>query len=313
MLDFAEGRNIPAVYAPLHAMHPTRAFPSPFFAPLGPRLDSALNPLTYCFIRGMPWQIFRPVLNRWRQRAGLRPHGRTGYFRWMRARHIPVVCGFSREVLPEPADWPGHQRVTGYWFWDEPRWQPPAALEAFLAAGPPPVSIGFGSMDDQDPARLTRVAVQALNLAGQRGILIGGSGGLGGGDLPDNVYRVEAVPHSWLFPRVAAVVHHGGAGTTAAGLRAGVPAVITPVAGDQPFWAARLAQMGVGLQGEGFGRLTAAGLAGHICQAIEDTTMRERAAALGRRIRAEDGVGHAVRLINRWADRAPAQGMGLRD
>jgi UDP:flavonoid glycosyltransferase YjiC (YdhE family) len=126
------------------------------------------------------------------------------------------------------------------------------------------------------------------------------------------VYRVEAVPHSWLFPRVAAVVHHGGAGTTGAGLRAGVPAVITPVAGDQPFWAARLAQMGVGLQGEGFGRLTATGLAGHIRHAVADTTMRERAAVLGRRIRAEDGVGHAVRLINRWADRT-GQGIELRD
>jgi UDP:flavonoid glycosyltransferase YjiC (YdhE family) len=165
----------------------------------------------------------------------------------------------------------------------------------FLAAGLPPVYIGFGSMTARDPRELTNIAVEALRAAGQRGVLLSGWAGLGtDSEVPDHVCVVTDVPHAWLFPRVAAVVHHGGAGTTAAGLRAGVPTIVTPVGGDQPFWGARVARLGAGPPPIPPRELTAARLAAAIRTATADVGMRRRAAALGERIRAEDGVGGAV-------------------
>lgn len=141
------------------------------------------------------------------------------------------------------------------------------------------------------------VVVDALQQAGRRAILLGGWSELGGGGLPDTVLKVSEVPHDWLFPRVAAVVHHGGAGTTAAGLRAGVPAVIVPFFADQPFWGRQIYQLGVGPRPIPRKRLTAERLAVAIRIATGDEALRHRAAELGRRIRTEDGVAKAVEII----------------
>ena len=158
-----------------------------------------------------------------------------------------MLCGYSPHVIPVPRDWDDRHVVTGYWFLDEPEgWQPPEGLEEFLAAGEAPVYVGFGSMGDRDAERTTAVVIEALAELGRGAVLSSGWGGLSESDLPDGFFMVGSVPHSWLFPRVAAVVHHGGAGTTAAGVRAGIPAVVTPVLGDQPFWGRTLARLGVG-------------------------------------------------------------------
>lgn len=297
IVDCARARGVPCVHAPLHGFQPTRAFPNPFFAPFGPTLHAALNPLTHHLVRFVVWQLFRGALNRWRRKHGWRPILFKGYFHWMNEHRLPTVYGFSPLVLPEPDDWPPWHHVTGYWFWDEPHWQPPAELVRFLEAGPPPVYVGFGSMDDQDPERITQVVLDALQRCGQRGILVAGWGGLGNTPLPDYVLRLPSVPHSWLFPLVAGVVYHGGAGSTAAGLRAGVPTVVLPLAGDQPFWAQRLVQLGVGVRGQPFFRATAEGLAAAITHVVNDTAMRRRAADLGAVIQAEDGVSKAVQVI----------------
>jgi UDP:flavonoid glycosyltransferase YjiC (YdhE family) len=188
--------------------------------------------------------------------------------------------------------------VTGYWFLDAPiGWQPSPELVAFLDSGPTPVYVGFGSMAFHDVARQTTIVLQALQLTGQRAIVATGWGGLKSEEAPASILVVDAVPHDWLFPRVAAVVHHGGAGTTGAGLRAGKPTVVCPFVGDQTFWGRRVAALGVGPQPIPQWRLTAERLAEAIQCAVTDEGIRQRAAALGATIRAENGLEYAVTYI----------------
>ena len=137
---------------------------------------------------------------------------------------IPVLHALSEAVLPRPNDWPDSAHITGYWFLErESAWTPPQDLLTFIDAGEPPVYIGFGSMAGRNPERLAKIVIDALQIVGLRGIIATGWGGLTPETLPDNILKIEKAPHDWLFPRMAAVVHHGGAGTTAAGLRAGKP------------------------------------------------------------------------------------------
>jgi sterol 3beta-glucosyltransferase len=167
----------------------------------------------------------------------------------------------------------------------------------FLADGPPPVSVGFGSMVEHEAESINQLVIDALRESGQRGILLGGWSELGSGDLPDFIFRLDAVPHDWLFPRVAAVVHHGGAGTTAAALRAGVPSVVVPWFGDQFFWGWRVGELGAGPKPISRNKLTSANLAGAIQQAVSDEAIKRKAAQLGQQVRREDGVRTAVKLI----------------
>lgn len=295
-LDCAEKRGIAHVYAPQQPLMPTRAFPSPLVAPFGVRLNSPLNRFTYRLVYLALWQAFRTAINTWRRRMGLARRSGLGY--WRRLRAQTTVCGFSPSVLPLPADWPPHHHVTGYWFLDEPPdFRPPADLARFLESGSPPVYIGFGSMGEDDPTRMTRVVLEALALCNLRCVLLSGWSGLGNVSLPETVHRLDGIPHSWLFPRMAAVVHHGGMGTTAAGLRAGVPAVIVPLGGDQPFWAQRVEQLGAGVRCASFSKITAEQLAAALDRVTTDTGLQRRASALSERIRAEDGIGRAVAVI----------------
>jgi UDP:flavonoid glycosyltransferase YjiC (YdhE family) len=212
----------------------------------------------------------------------------------------PVLYGFSRHVVPVPAGGPRPRHVTGYWFLPEvPGEALPADLEAFLDADGPVVSIGFGSMAGEDPEALTELTVGAVRDAGVRAVLLSGWGGLGGPAVAPDVHVADAVPHGLLFPRVSAVVHHGGAGTTAAGIRAGVPTLVVPFGVDQPFWASRIVALGVGPRPIPRRRLTRALLADGLRAAVSDRAMADRAAALGRLIRAEDGVAAAVEAIGR--------------
>ncbi len=212
-------------------------------------------------------------------------------------RPIPVLHAFSRHIVPRPADWPEYAHITGAWFLDDPSWQAPAALQAFLEAGPAPVYVGFGSMAGQNPRHLARIVVAALQQAGVRGFLASGWGGLQADDLPASLFALDQAPHDWLFPRMAAVVHHGGAGTTAAGLRAGKPTVICPFIADQPFWGERVFALGAGPAPIPHKQLTAERLVDAIRSATNDAAMQHSAQTLGQRIREEDGVARAMDII----------------
>jgi sterol 3beta-glucosyltransferase len=220
------------------------------------------------------------------------------------ARPTPVIYGISRHALPCTADRSMGQRMTGYWFLDAPPgWQPPADLVRFLGDGPPPVFIGFGSVISREAARLAHAAIEALRLTGQRGVLLRGWGGLDPSSLrealPRQVYLLDHAPFDWLFPRVAAAVHHGGMGTTASALRAGIPQMAAPFTFDQPFWGRQVHALGVGPAPASHEQLTARGLAEGIEQMLGDGSLRCSARALGEKIRAEDGLGNAVAMIER--------------
>jgi len=295
----AERLGVPCLSAVLQPMGRTRAFPSvttPRVLPLG----GLGNLLTHTIEEQLLWQTVREPVNRWRRETlGLRPLSWRGPFAAVYAQRVPYLFGYSPHVLAKPADWPSWYDVTGYWFLDRPpEWQPPADLVAFLQAGPAPVYVGMGSIRPRHPNAFLALAVEALRGAGRRGVLLSGYSGNGSGRLAEDMYVVQDVPHDWLFPQMAAVVHHGGAGTTAAALRAGVPSVTIPFFADQPFWARRSQDLGVALPPLPRKGLSVQRLAAAIHDATGDADLRAHAAALGERIRAEDGVATAAKLVD---------------
>ncbi len=277
----------------------TRSGPAMMSAPL-PNRDSRLNYwLGQLMIEPAIFWTIGAVVNRFRREMLRLPpqNARQNAADWQRS---PVLLGYSRHVAPPAADWPPSVRLTGYWFLNEAaRWTPPTPLVNFLAAGEPPVCIGFGSMGGHEREAWQRLLLAAVVASGRRAVLLAGWGGDGqaGQALPPNVLSMEAAPHDWLFPRMAAVVHHGGAGTSGAAFRAGVPQVIIPHLADQPYWGARAARLGVGPRPIPRPRLTAANLSAAIQAATGDPAYRQRAAALSARINAEDGITAAVDLI----------------
>ncbi len=273
-------------------------FAFPFQLPLG----SAFNRLTYTAIEQLWQQLTARLLNQWRyKRLGLPPVSLTEWpYRQLNGQPVPVLCGFSTSVFPKPADWDAHVHVTGYWFLDHsPNWQPPTDLLDFINSGPPPICIGYGSKSIGKPAATAELMREALARTQQRAILLKG---WGWDSLQSwkGIYLAESIPHDWLFPRVALIVHRGGAGTTAAGLRAGVPSIITPFSFDQSFWGRQVKRLGVGPAPIPLKRLTSEKLADAISTATSDTYMQQRAAALGERIRSEDGVTRAVEVIEHY-------------
>jgi sterol 3beta-glucosyltransferase len=245
------------------------------------------------------WQWYRPFVNEFRSRYGLRPLQGSDFYRILAS--TPLLGAYSPTVIPHPRDWSDQVHVTGYWFQEDARdWKPSVELETFLEEGEPPVYVGFGSMAGRNPERITRIVLEALANSGQRGVLTTGWGGMNVMKVPKNVFVINAAPHDWLFPRMAAVVHHGGAGTTAEGLRAGAPTVVVPFTVDQPFWGNRVKTLGAGPEPVRVKKLNADRLAGAIQMAVTDTEMRERAEGIGKAIRAEAGVGSAVNIVKHY-------------
>ncbi len=298
-VEIARQFNLPLAFASVAPVYapPTRAFPS-FGLPWRFSLGGGYNYLSHALFWHIPGAL--EPLNRWRAtRLGLPPVRSMDDRRLLAA---PSLYGYSPSVLPKPSEWDATHHVTGYWFLEPPLdWSPPADLLRFLESGPPPIYIGFGSMRDEDPERLTRLTLRALELTGQRGVVATGWGGITQLTSAAAVYYLNNAPHAWLFPRMGAVVHHGGAGTTGAGLRAGVPSLITPFTLDQYAWADIVARLGVGPRVGDVKKLTAEKLAGAINVAVNDASLRARAAALGEKIRAENGIARAVEIIERHA------------
>jgi sterol 3beta-glucosyltransferase len=298
-LALSQKLDIKFVQAYLVPFTPTREFPSALVPLPQTPLTRRLNRLSHRMAQQMLWQMFRGA-DRMARTQVLHMPSAPFWGPFGSGRAEPTLYGFSPHVIPPPRDWDDSVHVTGYWFLDaDAGWRPPAGLVDFLNAGQPPVYVGFGSMPSSQPEATMGMILKALAMSGQRGVLSAGWGGLQGQNLPENVFMVGSIPHSWLFSHMAAIVHHGGAGTTAASLRAGVPTIVTPYFGDQPFWGQRVAALGVGPVPIPRKKLTAENLAGAVKQAVTDGSMRDRAARLGSAIRSEDGLACAVDVISR--------------
>lgn len=301
-IAIAEKLEIPLLQAYYIPFTPTKAYPS-FILPTALAIShGGLNRMSYAIARQMIWQGFRSAdrLAR-RDVLELPPAPFWGPFDASCLNGHPILYGYSPAVLPRPTDWAKNIHVTGYWFLDaDEKWTPPEALVNFLRIGSPPIFIGFGSMSSSNPEQTAEIILRALAETGQRAILLAGWGGLHLSNLPETVFPVDSVPYSWLFPRMAAVVHHGGAGTTAAGLRAGVPSIVIPFFGDQPFWGRRVAEMGVGPQPISRRKLNVERLAEAISKVVNDQEMRQRALDLGRIIQAEEGIAKAIAVIEQF-------------
>jgi sterol 3beta-glucosyltransferase len=242
------------------------------------------------------WFIMAPM-NRFRRRVGVSPFKDMGSMLSGRLVLIPV----SPCVHPHDPRWPDHVHLTGYWFARSPHeWTPPQDLLEFIEAGGPPIAVSLGAMSlaGEETRQAARMMVAAIRQTGVRAILQGWEQALQGEDLPDSIYHAGSLPHTWLFDRVRAVVHHGGFGTTASALRAGVLALVIPHIIDQLYWAQKVFDLGTGPRFIHRADLEVGRLATALQQAVSDEAILDKAASMGECIRREaDGVGKAVQLI----------------
>lgn len=273
------------VLAELQPLAPTREF-----APSGlgaPRLPGAVNSALGHIVDAAGWATIAPAVNRARRTLGGRRIGNP-------TRGVRRLGAWSPTLVPAPEDWPSSVSVTGAWRLPVPTdWRPDAALARFLDAGDPPVYVGFGSMPTFSGTPALTDALRT-GLAGRRVILARGS--TAGWPTSEDVFIAGCVPHEWLFPRCAALLHHCGAGTTHAALASGTPSIPVPFTLDQPFWAGRLQSLGVASQPLDPRRPSASAVRTALAD-VQGAPVRERAAALAQQLATEDGVRNAVSAI----------------
>jgi sterol 3beta-glucosyltransferase len=296
--EFAQKLGVPCINGCVVPLLGTRAWPNPMW-PLQANLGAAYNRLTHAAIAQLGWQIFGKSINAWRSETlGLPAISRAESF--AEIDRLPMAIGISPHVIAKPPDWPAWYTMTGYWWLPRPiEWTPPAELVRFIEAGEPPICFSFGSMSDTNSGEMTHTVLEALKRIDRRGILVTAWGGLRSAERSDQVFVIDTVPFDWLWPQCAAVVHHGGAGSTAAGLRAGVPSLVVAFFADQPFWGRRVFELGCGPQPILRKQLTIKRLAAALDRAIHDRVMADRAADIGRKLQSEDGIAHAIASIER--------------
>ncbi|KAI1175566.1 hypothetical protein F4777DRAFT_549746 [Nemania sp. FL0916] len=296
---------------PLHLMFtmpwsPTRAFPQPLANIQSSNTDPVTtNYLSYAMVEMMTWQGLGDVINRFRTKIlDLEPLALIWAPGVLTRLRIPYTYCWSPALIPKPNDWGSHIDIAGFYFLNlASSYTPDPELAAFLAAGPPPVYIGFGSIVVDDPDGLTNMIFEAVAQTGVRALVSKGWGGLGADSMgvPDGVFMLGNVPHDWLFKHVSAVCHHGGAGTTAAGIQAGKPTIVVPFFGDQPFWGAMVARAGAGPDPIPYKNLTAEGLAEAIRVALAPET-QDKAKELGEKIREERGADVGAQSFHQHLD-----------
>jgi sterol 3beta-glucosyltransferase len=286
-LSAAEHLHIPAIGAGMIPISPTSAFASPFLKPR--TVPRWMNRASHDLVNGLVWRTLARATNQARHECGLPPRRRL----W---DDHPMLYGMSSCLVPQPADWSANEVICGHWSAPQSAWTPPAELAAFLAAGPAPIYIGFGSMAVPNPERFMTAIVHGVGE--RRALFFPGWSGIDRPDLPANFLVIGETPHDWLFPRTSVAVHHAGAGTSHAAVRAGTPSVTIPFAGDQRFWADRLRRAGVAPPPLDHRRLRGHDLR-HAIAFAEHPAARGHAATLAAEMAQEDGLGAAIAHLER--------------
>lgn len=293
--SISEALHIPLIHVEPTPLLPTGSFPAPSW-PIQKDLGKIHNYVSGLLMLYVVWFWYRPFVRDFRKKLKLPAYHGSDFIRGLKT--TPMLSAYSQSIIPYPADWPETVNITGYFFLDtDDDWHPPPELIQFLKSGKKPVYIGFGSMGGQEPEKLATIILGALEKSNQRGVLVTGWGGLKTKLTSENIIVLDKAPHHWLFPQMAAVVHHGGAGTTAEVLRAGVPSVIVPFILDQPFWGSRIKALGVGSSPIPHKKLTVNNLSEAIMSVTTNSETKNRSRMISEIIHSENGVQNAVNLV----------------
>jgi len=294
--SLAEVRHIP--YIQTHYFPMDKNPETPITSAPGQHGGKAWNLASYQLGHFVVSVMEKYYLADWREKHGMSPRKLEATPKYQLNGHtIPVLYAISPLVMPRPATWGENIHMTGFWRDDRDiDFTPSPELSAFLEAGEKPIYVGFGSMVSGDMGETLEIVLDAIRDSGVRAIL---SKGWGGKDIPvsDNVFVADFVPHDWLFNHVAAVVHHGGAGTTAAGIQAGCPTLVVPFGGDQPFWAGRVKDLGIGPKAIPRDKLTVSRLSKALTDLTSTKKYRVAARELGERLRLEQGHIIAANIV----------------
>jgi sterol 3beta-glucosyltransferase len=296
--DIAEKLNIPVFLAhPVPILMPTSRFTNPVL-PFSLN-NGLLNRFSYTINR-LLLGSFMNVINQWRRSTLGLPKKRSVWTNdlQLNGRDIPVLYGCSPSVIPYDPEWKDRVHMSGFWFLDEQEsWQPPEQLLQFLDSKPQPIAVSFSSMPLKAPELIRKRLVEALRRSGQRAILLTGWSGIENQSSDDCILCLREAPHSWLFPRTAGVIHHGGAGTTAAVLRAGKPMSVCPFTADQPFWARRMYDLGVAAKPLVEKNMTVEALEQRILELTSNENLAMKSQQIAQAIHGENGAGSAAGYI----------------
>ncbi|MCS6762355.1 MAG: glycosyltransferase [Candidatus Devosia symbiotica] len=299
-IDIAEALHIPAIMVALQPLNSTSEFPLCIY--YGADFGPAFNRLTYTAMTVQQIYYNLPRNKLRRELMGLDSRKKGGLFRNTDGTSLTTLYAYSQIVSPRPRDWPKSAIVTGYWqLKDRSDWQPSAEFQKFLSEGEAPVYIGFGSMPF-GAERNTRILKEAVAIWGGRAVVARGWGGINPKDLPDTIFAIEKAPHDKLFKYVSAVVHHGGAGTTSAGLHLGRPTFVVPQTVDQPYWGRRIYELGCGPKPVRLRKLTSEILAGALADLNTNPDYHRNTTDIAEALHAEDGSDKAIKVIERVMD-----------
>jgi sterol 3beta-glucosyltransferase len=297
----AKEKNKKAVLATPFPVVSTKEYPSILFYAL-PKLGSYYNLLTHFIFDKVFWALAKsPIKAFWAKNIKTKANFSTSALQQQMATGQIVLNGYSELLFAQPQQWPDNIHTTGSWIIEtEPDFLPPTELNDFIDNGPMPIYIGFGSMKALDSFGDTlAIIIEALTITKQRAVVgLGWTKNSYTQKLPDSVFLIDSVPHTWLFAKMKMVVHHGGAGTTATGLRAGKPTIIIPHNADQPAWGQRVFELGVGAKPIQKYKLTADKLANAILFAAAPHIVAN-AEELGQKLRNENGVQKAAQIIDK--------------
>lgn len=298
--SLADSMGVPMVETHLQPVTPCGDIPPMMLKPPAKPRSKFVNLFLYHSLRILTWQMLSRAYAKVREDLFLPPLPMWGPYYQTPRNEKRVLYGYSEALLPRSKSWPDCVAVPGNWFLDEDDWEMPAELKDFLAKGDTPIYVGFGSMHTDDAESFTQTVLDGIRKSGKRAIFATGWGGLSESLVDDpNIFVLGAAPHNILFQHVSLAIHHGGAGTTAASARAGIPSVVIPFFGDQPFWAWCLREKGVSPVDLSRKSLTSTELGNAIFASLLPA-VRERADQLGKQIRAEDGIENAICQLTEW-------------